>query len=224
VRAAELAVPDMQLARINHDIRRPIPLDGFKVESEILRMGRSVAKVGIRLTVDGTSHSIADALLLRKASDRPAIKTADVPSPQISEAVAGGFPVKKRPNGHAFFGDALDIRYTPGSDDEPSGQTTLWMRTTVPILEDEEPSGFQSISPISDCPNGIFPSQPFTEVAALNPDLTLAFHREPRGDWFAMDAVTHAHPNGIGSTEARLFDVDGPVGVASQTLLLNPGW
>ncbi len=224
VRAAELAVPDMQLARINHDIQRPIPLDGFKVESEILRMGRSVAKVGIRLTVDGKLHSIADALLLRKAPDRPEIRTADVQSPQLAEATAGTFPVKKKTGGSAFFGDALDIRYEPGSDDGASGQTTLWMRTTVPILEDEVPSGFQSISPLSDCANGISPNQPFTEVAALNPDLTLAFHREPVGDWFAMDAVTHAHPNGIGSTEARLFDVDGPVGMASQTLLLNAGW
>ena len=184
-------------------------------------MGRSVAKVGIRLTVDGKLHSIADALLLRKAPDRPEIRTADVPSPQLAEAVTGKFPIRPKTG---VFGDALDIRYAPGSDDGASGPTTLWMRTKVPILEDEQPSGFQSISPLSDCANGISPNQPFTEVALLNPDLTVAFHREPVGDWFAMEAVTHAHSNGIGSTEARLFDVDGPVGVASQTLLLNAGW
>jgi hypothetical protein len=224
VRAAELAAPDMQLARINHDIQRPIPLTGFKIESEILRMGRSVAKIGIRLTVDGKLHSIADAILLRRAPDRPEIKTASVASPQIAEAVVGRFPVKLKPSGYTFFGDALDVKYAPGSDGEPSGPTTVWMRTNVPILEDETPSGFQSISPLSDCSNGISPNQPFTEVTALNPDLSLAFHREPRGDWFAMESVTHAHPNGIGATEARLFDIDGPVGLASQTLLLNPGW
>ena len=100
----------------------------------------------------------------------------------------------------------------------------MWARTRVSILEGEEPSGFQRIAPLSDCGNGVSPNQPFSELTALNPDLTLAFHREPRGDWFAMDALTHAHPNGIGSTEARLFDTDGSVGIASQTLLLNPGW
>jgi len=56
----------------------------------------------------------------------------------------------------------------------------------------------------------------------MNTDLTLQIHREPQGDWFAASAVSHWQPNGIGMSQAILYDTLGPVGMALQTLVLHP--
>jgi hypothetical protein len=224
VRALELLDPQKQLARITNDIIRPIPTTGFTVEAEIWRQGRSVTSAAVRIRVGDKIHAQGTGVLLRESPTPDGLRTADVPIPIFKEARDGTFPVEDIPHGMPSFGSAVEVKYAPGSDNGSGGPTTMWMRTTVPILEHEDPSGFQMISPLSDCANGVSPNQPFTEITALNPDLTVVFHREPRGDWFAMDSVTHAHSNGIGATESRLFDVDGPVGVTAQTILVNRGW
>lgn len=224
VRALELLDPDKQLARITNDIIRPIPTTGFTVEAEIWRQGRSVTSAAVRIRVGDKVHAQATGVLLRTLPPEPQIQTASVDIPDLDEAQDGVFAITKTPHGLPSFGTAVEVKYAPGSSQNAIGPNTMWMRTTVPILEDEKPSGFQRISPLADCGNGVSPNQPFTEFAALNPDLSITFHREPQGDWFAMKAVSHAHPNGVGSTESSLFDTGGPVALATQTILVNKGW
>jgi hypothetical protein len=47
-------------------------------------------------------------------------------------------------------------------------------------------------------------------------------HREPVGEWFGIQAVSHWQPDGIGMADALLFDTEGAVGRALQTLLIRP--
>jgi hypothetical protein len=56
----------------------------------------------------------------------------------------------------------------------------------------------------------------------VNADLTINLHREPRGEWFGSRSVSHWQSNGIGLADALIFDEFGPVGRATQTLLLTP--
>ena len=98
----------------------------------------------------------------------------------------------------------------------------MWLRSTVPILADEEPSPFQRISPLADCGNGVSYNEYLDRVAFLNVDLTIALHRDPVGEWHAARAVSHWQSDGTGLSDAELFDTEGVVGRALQTLLLNP--
>ena len=218
-RAVERLVPDKQLVRLSTEIIRPIPMSPFKVEAEVFRAGRVVTIVDVRIVADGTLVARGHATFQRQVEPFQ-VKNVTLDCPDFAASEAGLFPVDKTVHGLFGFTDAVEIRYPPG--ETGGGPTTLWMRTKVPLLVDEEPSGFQRICPLADCGNGISWNEYFVNVAAINPDLTIVFHREPQGDWFAMSAVSHTHTNGIGASESRLFDTEGPVGFASQSLLVRP--
>jgi acyl-CoA thioesterase len=55
----------------------------------------------------------------------------------------------------------------------------------------------------------------------INPDLHLAIHREPEGEWIALDAAGIAEESGIGLATTRLFDTTGEIGVVTQTMVIE---
>jgi hypothetical protein len=96
----------------------------------------------------------------------------------------------------------------------------MWMRTKFPILPNEDPSPFQEIAPLADCGNGISYNGHIADASFVNPDLTMSMHRRRVGDCFASRSISYWHACGIGMPDSELFDVDGPVGRATQSLML----
>ncbi len=43
----------------------------------------------------------------------------------------------------------------------------------------------------------------------------------PKGEWIGVDAATLPRPNGVGTAESTLFDGEGRIGRALQTLLIS---
>jgi len=121
----------------------------------------------------------------------------------------------KRP----FFTDAVEVAYPPGKR-TGSGPAVMWMRTP-PIVAGETPTPFQRACPIADCGNGISQNAGFGRASFVNPDLTIALHRLPTSDWLASDAVSHWQPDGIGLAIATLYDREGAIGSALQTLIIR---
>ena len=58
-------------------------------------------------------------------------------------------------------------------------------------------------------------------ISFPNTDLTISLHRDPVGDWFGSKSVSHWQPTGIGLSDSELFDVEGSVGRATQSLILD---
>jgi len=56
----------------------------------------------------------------------------------------------------------------------------------------------------------------------LNPDLTVYFGREPRGEWLGLQITSEAHADGTGLAQSALSDLDGPFGRAAQSLVVAP--
>jgi hypothetical protein len=48
------------------------------------------------------------------------------------------------------------------------------------------------------------------------------FAREPRGEWLGLQIESEAHGDGIGLAHSTLSDVDGPFGLAAQSLVVAP--
>ncbi len=48
----------------------------------------------------------------------------------------------------------------------------------------------------------------------------MSLHREPVGEWFASRSVSHWQDSGIGLADSELFDAEGAVGRATQSLIL----
>ncbi|GIU91149.1 MAG: hypothetical protein KatS3mg011_0055 [Acidimicrobiia bacterium] len=220
VRAVESLGLAQRLVRITVEFYRPIPMAGFRVQAAVRRPGRSVAYSRAELFDDRHLYARLSGLHIREAEVGP-VPSPELPAPDFSVSVPGPFPIRETAHGLVGFTASVECRYDPSTPDGAGGPTTVWVRTLVPILPDEEPSPFQRICPLADSGNGISFNAPVSRFSFINPDLTVFCHRPPTGDWFGSRSVSHWHGDGIGVADAELFDVDGPIGRATQSLILS---
>lgn len=213
-------VPNGRLARITVELMRPIPTSGFRVQVEVRRPGRTVVASEAEIFDDDRVYARAFGLHLRTL-DGLECTTAEVESPVFEDSVPGPFPISETRHGLPAFPGSIEVRYDPSGSQGTGGPTTVWMKT-VPLLADEEPSGFQRLCPLADSGNGISYNDYLDKVLFLNPDLTIAVHRQPEGEWLCSRVISHWQSDGIGMSDAELHDRQGPVGRAVQTLLLEP--
>lgn len=220
VRALERLVSDKVLTRMSIEIARPIPMSGFRVETEWRKEGRAVTLTTARILDDERVYAAAQAMHLREI-ELPA-KTAPFDLPDFDASIPGPFPITDTLHDEQAFPTSIEVRYDPSASIGKGGYTVIWMRTRVPLLEDEEPSGFQRICPLADSGNGTSFNEYLDRVLFVNPDLLLSIHRQPEGEWFGAKTISHWGDNGIGMADSELFDRTGPVGRATQNLLLDP--
>jgi hypothetical protein len=221
-RAMEGLIPNGRLSRVVVEVLRPVPMAGFRVQAEVRRPGRSVMATEAEVFDDDRVYARAMGLHLRTLDEGLDCSTARVDSPSFEVAVPGPFPISETRHGLVAFPGSVEVRYDPAESQGTGGPTTVWMRT-VPLLADEEPSGFQRLCPLADSGNGISYNDYLDRVLFVNPDLTIAVHRHPVGEWLCSRVRSHWNADGIGMSDAELFDREGPVGRAVQTLLLDPG-
>jgi hypothetical protein len=226
VRAIERAVPEFRLARISVELAKPIPMVGFHIDAEVTRQGKNVAGTRAAI-VDAEGVVRVTAVGLHVAEQHPPLfagtrDNSGAATPRVVDARPGPFPIDAgRHHGRpGFSGEAVEMRYPPGEDREP-GASTVWMRTAA-LLPGEAPSPFQRICPLADCGNAFSRHAEPWEIAFVNADLTITLHRDPVGEWLGSHSVSWWQPGGVGLADALLFDDEGPVGRALQTMVLRP--
>jgi Acyl-CoA thioesterase C-terminal domain/Acyl-CoA thioesterase N-terminal domain len=223
-RALERTLPELRLARLTADLTRPVPMAGFAIETEIVKAGRATGTTRATIVdADGARGAFATGMhvLTSPVALFPAVlDNSEFEPPHLAEAEPGAFPIARLLHDQPAFNRAIEVRY-PRDQDPPPGATTVWMRT-ITLLPDEEPSPFQRICPLADCGNAFSRHAEPGQVQFINTDLTIALHRDPVGEWLGSRVVSHWQPSGVGLADALLFDDDGPVGRALQTLLLRP--
>jgi hypothetical protein len=103
----------------------------------------------------------------------------------------------------------------------PSGAATVWMRLRYPLLPEEPLTPLARVIATSDFGNGVATVLPFDQYLFINADLTVSLDRRPQGEWVALDARTLLHPGGVGWAKSALHDERGPVGRATQALVVQ---
>lgn len=220
-RAAERLLPEHRLVRLTVEVTRPIPFAGFTITGEVTRAGRSVATAALAIVdLDGRTVATAHSAHLAPRPDDDRIPGSIEPVTPLADAEPGPFPMAVSRHGQRAFMDGVEVRYPPGEERSP-GPTTLWMRT-IPLVEGEEPSPFQRICPLADCGNALSRLAEPDTTGFVNTDLTIHLHRPPIGDWLGSRSESIWNPDGVGLSDALLFDDRGPVGRAVQTLLITP--
>jgi hypothetical protein len=94
------------------------------------------------------------------------------------------------------------------------------MRPRVGLVEGEELTPLQRVMLAADGGNGISAPVDWERFIFVNTDLSVHLLRPPRGDWVCLDSVTHV--DGLGFTDTALWDEQGRIGRAAQTLLVRP--
>jgi hypothetical protein len=222
------------VTRMTVELLRPVPLTPLKVTSATTRPGRKVQLITASLWAgEAFDAEVARAVGLRLLRT-PISFLFDVAAP-TAEADAAARPSRAPEEGRppgvpfagatrpAFHSDGVEMSFIRG--DLGAGPGAAWTRLRVPIVAGEEVSPAQRAVALSDFSNAIGSFLPMTTHTYVNADLTVNLHRMPEGEWICVDSVMRVDETGIGLAAAQLSDQIGPIGRATQSLLIaeQPG-
>jgi hypothetical protein len=220
-RAIERAAGDgpALVARLMVELMSPVPIGPLEVATSTLRAGRAVRRLEATLASGGRVLARASGLVTRiQAVDLPPVKLepGDPPAPPETGSPFA-FPVF---HGQAVgYQTAVDARRVRGGFGE--NPTSVWIRSRVPLVLGETLSPLQRVMIAADSGNGIAVVLDPTRYTFVNADLTVYLHRMLVGEWVCLEAVTIPEPTGIGLTRSRLWDLNGPLGWALQSLVVE---
>jgi hypothetical protein len=124
------------------------------------------------------------------------------------------------PDGIHFHTRAVDARVANGDATRP-GPAAAWFRLVVPMLHGAPTSPAMRAIAAADFGNGLSWVVPAERYLFTNADLSLHLMRQPAGEWIGVASETQADASGAGTVLSRLYDEQGPIGVAIQTLVLR---
>jgi hypothetical protein len=213
----------MHGVRLSFDLLRPVPLAPLTLTSRIVRDGKRVQLAEATLTAeDGTELVRCRALRIRTAD-------LDLPSPPAEAGADDPLPVGPddlpRFDGSGTwqtegFWEAVDVRFVEGELGQP-GRGVAWFRVVAPLLEGLELPPLARAAATADFGNGIGSPLAMGPYLYVNPDLTVHLDRLPAGEWVGMRSTSVARPAGSGQTTSTLFDRDGRIGTAAQSLYVD---
>ena len=208
----------MRVARLTVDLMRPVPVAPLTIETEVLREGRKIQLVAVRLLASGAEVVRGTALRVRRLEQVLPAEASwpplDIKGPEQShDPTENGLS-------HTPFLSGLSMKVAKGSFRTP-GPAAVWYRASRPIVDGTPISPLMRAAIAADFCNGTSAVLDFTHWTFINGDLTLSLAREPVGEWILLDAETWAGPDSIGIAAARLADRDGYFGRAVQSVLFD---
>jgi hypothetical protein len=207
----------MRVARLTVDLMRPVPVAPLTIQTEVLREGRKIQLVAVRLLAGATEVVRASALRIR---------TEPREMPAIAEGPAIALPLPDQSQPPEFFATetpflkGIEMRLAKGGFRIP-GPAAVWFRTNRPIVADSAISPLMRAVIAADFCNGTSSVFDMSEWTFINADLSVSIAREPVGDWILLDAETWVGPDSVGIAAARLADATGYFGRAVQSVIFE---
>jgi hypothetical protein len=209
----------MRVTRLTVDLMRPVPVGPLTIETEILREGKKIQLVAVRLLAGGKEVVRATALRIRREErELPSVAFSpplDVRLPELLPEAMNSDGKSRTP-----FLDGMSMRAARGAFRRP-GPAAVWYRRSRPIVDGADISPLMRAVIAADFCNGTSSVFDFREWTFINADLSVSLAREPVGEWILLDAETWAGPDSTGIAAARLPDREGYFGRAVQSVLFE---
>ncbi|NNU26729.1 thioesterase family protein [Isoptericola sediminis] len=205
---------DLTPVRLTFDVWGPYPLELMDTAVRVLRPGRGVELVEAEVSCAGRTVATLRAWLAgtTDTSELAAGAPPAIPGPEDTT------PWDPTTDWPGEFIASIDVRRTLA---EP-GRGTVWVRTDVPLVEDEEVGALARTVGLLDVANGMTVRADPRRVAFPNLDLTAHLLRAPAGGWLGLDTTVTFGADGAGITSSVLHDTDGPFGRLAQSLVVRP--
>jgi Thioesterase-like superfamily len=224
IEAAALQYGLTHISRLTANLLRPVPIGELRLDVATDYAGRNAGHYSASLRAGDKEVARFTALAQRET---------DVTLPEALPPDPPGHPRPRMPRGpddspegafpfagkHVGYADLVETRVASGK--MFNGPCAIWFRLRHPLVEGETPSVYQCVAVAADSGNGISAILDFKKYVFVNSDLTINLLRRPRGVWVCVDARTHAGPDGCGLAASNLFDTDGLVGMATQSLSIR---
>jgi hypothetical protein len=209
----------MRCARLSCEFAGAVPLAPVTVTARVVRAGKRLGFAEAEVLAGDVAVLRARATLLRAGA-------VDLPATEAEEPAFAG-PGDSRParwtgsgaDEEGFHRTAMELRFARG--DWGLGPGVAWFRLRRPLVAGEVPTPLQRAVAAADFGNGVSRVLDFASHLFVNTDLTVHLHREPAGEWVALDARTDLDPAGLGQAASVLHDERGRLGVAAQSLFVE---
>jgi Thioesterase-like superfamily len=208
-----------RIAYFSLDFLGPVPLAPMRVDTEIRRPGKKIELSEAVVAIDGREALRARAWRVSVEADRNPEANLTSAVPPLPDVAASCF----FPGVHDFgYAHALEWRFVDGGF-ETQGRATAWSQLRAEIVRGESPSALARVLAMVDSANGISAELDVRAYLFVPVNLTVSLTRNPRTDatWFGMRAVTSLAREGTGTTRAEIFDEQGQLGEALQTLYVE---
>jgi acyl-coenzyme A thioesterase PaaI-like protein len=219
----------VQVVRLTVDFLRAAPLAPVTTPTRVVQRTRSIEIVEACIEADGQSYARATAMRFRVAdidvsSESPRYGLG--PRHALPGPGEGPQLLELDDDGIEAFYQALEMR-PPRNLEAPA----MWLRMRCPFVAREPTSPLVLAAIAADWtyavpflhdhlndPDAANRERAFTTI---NPDTSLNLHRPIEGEWVCLDSHVHYAGLGAGSAVALLHDERGPVGHASQAILIR---
>ena len=208
------------LGRLTVNLFRPAPIGDRRIETTPDYLGRSAGHYSGRLIAEGKEIARFTALMQRE-DDVPIPDGAPGhPPPRAPKSPNDSPAVSMRFQSQAIgYGDLIENRLAEGRFF--NGPSAAWFRMNHPLVKGEAPSPYQRVAVAADSGNGISAALDFGKYVFVNCDLTINLFRRPVGEWICLQSRSLLGGNGCGLAESALYDEQGLIGRATQSLAVR---
>ncbi|MEW6644821.1 MAG: thioesterase family protein [Pseudomonadota bacterium] len=200
--------------RLTFDLWRPAELRTFGLALDLLRDGRRAKTVQVRLSDGDIEVARCTALLTARGSETPQTPGGDRVQPDPGPD--SGTPPPAFAQAWSRYFQHVSVRLIEGALEKP-GPAAAWMRLDVPLVEGEANSPLVQAVQAADFASGVSQIVDMRQWSFINPDISLAFYRDPQDDWILIRAHTLVGDAGAGLTRATLSDRRGPFAEVMQS-------
>lgn len=215
------------ISKVTIDILGAIGLGKNRISTEVIRPGKQISLIQATLEVEQNDKSyrpVARATAWRLATTDTSLLT-HYSQPALSsppELVDSTTKASLENAQHidwtstGFIG-ALEVKLVESSNGLPAA----WFKSKMELVADEITSDLAKFFTILDVANGLGSKLAIDTWSFMNTETSVHLYRHPIGEWVGLTAETNYGPTGFGVSTAELFDINGPVGRISQSVLLR---
>ena len=222
VESVPTAVP-MRFCRHTVELMRGVPMRPLTSEIEVLRDGRRLQVVRASLLDGGSEVARATSVRMRIAAapnpvnkDMTAHFEDEIPPFPAESPTQFNMPGIGIPG----FLKAVELRRADGGY-RSGAPGILWLRMHCRMIAGHESSPFVMLATVGDMLSMAAQYLDPADWMTINPDLTIQIFRDPIGEWIGLLGLHKNDIDGIGMSEAVLYDSTGRIGRGTSSILIE---
>lgn len=208
------------IARLTANLLRPVPVGELTVEVRSDYVGRNAGHFSAHLMVGTKEVARFTALAQREEAVQFPSPLAGHPLPQAPRSPEHSPPTQFSFTGGTFGYDQL-VEKRQAQGELSRGPCAVWFRLKHPLVGQEAPSPYQRVAVAADSGNGVSTVLDYQAYSFVNSDLTINILRRPIGEWICLESRMLLGDNGGGLAESALYDTEGLIGRATQSLAVR---